>query len=54
MIGISASMNIKIGIGNISRYLEVGGRGGCDITAATNKDYSIIAFLLYCVYLFNA
>jgi hypothetical protein len=42
-------MNVKIGIGNVSRYLEVGGRGSCDSTAAINADSSIIAFLFYCL-----
>jgi len=34
-----------MGLGIKSNLLELGGRGYCDITGVTNKDYSLIAFL---------
>jgi hypothetical protein len=46
-VGFGNCMNVKIGLGNISRCSEVGGRGGCIISAATNKDFSVKAF--YCI-----
>ena len=38
-------INIKIGLGNKSRLLELGAKDCCDITGVKNKDYHIIAFL---------
>jgi len=32
-------INLKIGLGNKSGLLELGGRGSSDITGVTNKDY---------------
>ena len=44
-IGVGTCTYVKLGFGNKSRWLEVGGRGGCDITGVTNKGSFIIAFL---------
>ena len=40
-LGIGTSINVKMGIGNKSRLLEFGGRGGCDITGVTSEEYSL-------------
>jgi hypothetical protein len=34
-------INIKIGLGNKSRLLELGGSGGCDVTGVRNKDFPL-------------
>ena len=42
-IGVGTCTYVKLGFGNKSRWLEVGGRGGCGITGVTTEGSSFIA-----------